>query len=82
MFGIPKMHFYYHRDTKGLIHVQNAVMGYLGQHHVHTEKGFEKWKNGISPDVLHESETQDCDCGLKPREARSHDGHITKTEEV
>lgn len=30
----------------GTIHIQNAAMGYLGQHHVHTAEHFEKWRGG------------------------------------
>jgi hypothetical protein len=71
-----KMHFYYHKDHRGRIHVQNAVMGYLGQHHVHTPEEFEEWKKGISEDCLHEGPVDDCNCGLEPGEARSHDGHL------
>jgi hypothetical protein len=91
-----KMHFYYHKDRQekyessgrgridkqSLIHVQNAVMGHLGQHHVHTPEEFEEWKKGISEDCLHEGPVNDCDCGLEPGEARSHDGQVTKIKET
>ena len=41
-----EMTFYCSRQADGTIHIQNAAMGYLGQHHVHTPEDFEKWRDG------------------------------------
>ena len=41
-----EMTFYCAKQPDGTIHVQNAVKGYLGQHHVHTPEDFEKCRNG------------------------------------
>jgi hypothetical protein len=37
------MTFYCTREKDGTIHVQNAVMGMMGQHHVHTPEDFKSW---------------------------------------
>ena len=38
-----EMHFYTTKTPDGSIHVQNAIMGHFGQHHVHSEEGFKRW---------------------------------------
>ena len=42
-----EMTFYCTREPDGTIHVQNAVTGFLGQHHVHTPEDFERWTAGM-----------------------------------
>lgn len=62
------MTFYCSKNQDGLIHVQNAIMGMLGQHHVHDEAGFAAWANNppaISNDaIVWLNDVKDCDCGL------------------
>ena len=65
------MTFYCTREPDGTVHVQNAVMGYLGQHHVHSPEDFERWKTGISKSHVVWLDAAPCDCGLKPGEVRS-----------
>lgn len=61
-----RMQFYISKDSAGNIHVQNAVMGYLGQHHVHTPKDFAAWKKSakVAAKDCHQLKVA-CDCGLK-----------------
>jgi hypothetical protein len=56
-----KMHFYVTITKDGLYHVQNTVMGMMGQHHVHTKEGYRKWKIGIEKEYLHISNGKCCD---------------------
>lgn len=51
MFGIAEMNFYYWHEKDKVV-VQNAVMGMMGQKHVHTEKDFKQWRKDISPKNL------------------------------
>jgi len=52
------------KNKDGSIHVQNAVMGMFGQHHVHDKKGFEEWKKGVNEeDIIYID--GECDCGLQ-----------------
>jgi hypothetical protein len=60
------MTFYTYKDADGNIHVQNAVMGMLGQHHVHTPADFRHW--GKPGDDIQEMYAL-CDCGMKPGES-------------
>ena len=71
-----EMHFYVTKTTDGLYHVQNAVMGMLGQHHVHTEKGFKKWMREIEKEKIHTS-SGNCDCGLRAGNVQDHTGNVT-----
>ena len=66
-----QMNFYCTKEPDGTIHVQNAVMGFLGQHHVYTTEDFEHWKVGITKSQIVWLDGAPCDCGLKPREVRS-----------
>ena len=66
------MTFYCTKESDGTIHVQNAVMGMMGQRHVHTQEDFDKWAKGnedsiqwMAPDL------GDCDCGLRAGEVKS-----------
>jgi len=71
-----EMSFYCTREADGTIHVQNAVMGFLGQHHVHTPEDFERWRRaGYQPvpdRLIHWLEAAPCRCGLAPGEVRQH----------
>lgn len=66
------MQFYISKDSAGNIHVQNAVMGHLGQHHVHTPKDFAAWKKSakVAAKDCHQLKTV-CDCGLEPGQVKS-----------
>jgi hypothetical protein len=67
------MTFYVSKDKDGNIHVQNAVMGALGQHHVHSLEGFERWRK--PGDSIREIAGV-CDCGLSPGQVRDHTGRV------
>jgi len=72
-----EMHFYVTKTEDGLYHVQNVVMGHFGQHHIHNEKSFNKWKKNINPKYIHMFEFKaSCNCGLtKSGDVREYDGH-------
>lgn len=61
------MQFYVFTDSDGNVHVQNAVAGMLGQHHVHTPEDFERWRKD-SDDVREMGGS--CGCGLQPGQVR------------
>jgi len=71
-----RMSHYVTITEDGSYHVQNAVMGMFGQHHVHTKKDFNDWvrKNKIAKeDIIYLNDCVDghkCDCGLKPGESK------------
>lgn len=73
------MHFYATRTPDGKIHVQNAIMGMPGQHHVHNERSFKRWRRGIKPDAL-TIEEGTCDCGLDVGQVREYDGHVWSSD--
>lgn len=52
MAVLTTMTFYAFRCKDGKIHVQNAVAGMLGQHHVYTPEEFEQWKSKLSKKEL------------------------------
>ncbi len=56
------------KTPDGLIHVQNAVGVTMGQHHVHTAKGFKLWAKGIPTEPVVDGE---CDCGLTEGQTKS-----------
>jgi hypothetical protein len=69
-----RMQFYCQRNPDGAIHVQNAVMGHLGQHHVHTQKDWDRWSKTVPAEDISwypEGKYDPCDCGLKPGEKKS-----------
>ena len=74
---MEEMRFYFFKTKDGLYHVQNAVAGLLGQHHVHTEKGFKKWSKNIPKKNLINQGKGTCDCGLSAGDVKSHEGHVT-----
>ena len=59
------MQFYTYNDADGNVHVQNAVAGMLGQHHVHTPEDFKRW---CRPNTEITEMGGLCDCGMKPGE--------------
>lgn len=61
---VVEMNFYITKTSDGLYHVQNAVKGQFGQHHVHDEESFNKWKEGIEEKNLKFLKGE-CNCGLK-----------------
>ena len=75
----PTMSFYVTRTDDGLVHVQNAVGGMLGQHHVHTPDDFERWLGGapdkgigpVSSEDSYDTGKTTCGCGLGAGEKRS-----------
>jgi hypothetical protein len=71
-----EMHFYITKTRDGLYHIQNAISGVLGQHHVHTKTGYEKWKKEIPKERLHIEEGKVC-CDLKAGEVKDHRGNVT-----
>ena len=74
-----EMTFYVTRTDDGLVHVQNAVGGMLGQHHVHDAAGYESWKKGapdksigpVSDSSIKDNPAPACKCGLGAGEMRS-----------
>lgn len=68
-----RMAHYVIRTPDGLVHVQNAVMGHFGQHHVHTVEQFDTWvkKNKIAKSDIVELKCNQCSCGLKAGEVSS-----------
>lgn len=82
-FGVKKlatiqMLFHVTKTEDELYHIQNSVMGLSGQHHVHTQKGFDSWLKGVKkgPTVEHGK----CSCGLKAGYVRDHDGQVWKND--
>ena len=68
----PTMKHYVSTDTDGNIHVQNAIMGMMGQHHVHTPADFKRWKRGVPKSAIETLTGCDhCDCGRKPGEVKA-----------
>lgn len=69
-----EMYFYVTKTSDGMYHVQNIVMGLLGQHHVHNEISYKKWKRKIDKKFIKESNGE-CNCGLKKSgDVREYDG--------
>lgn len=60
----------------GALHVQNFTGMYLGQHHVHSKKGFEDWKKKAVPENKGKLKVEKgvCKCGLKPGWVRECNG--------
>ena len=60
----------------GLYHVTNMVRGMKGQHHVHTEESYDRWKaqGNISDDRIMISEGT-CNCDMKAGAVEEYDGH-------
>lgn len=77
---LMKMMHYVTKTSDGLVHVQNMVAGHHGQHHVHTEQGYENWKRlahfKVSDDSIEILKGDKCDCGLKAGDTMEHDGKL------
>jgi hypothetical protein len=73
-----EMHFYVVKAPDGTYHVQNILspFGKLGQHHVHSEKSYEKWAQNIDKKFIHYLGEKPCDCGLKCGDVREYDGRV------
>ncbi|KKL79837.1 hypothetical protein LCGC14_2010810 [marine sediment metagenome] len=65
------MNHYCTREKDGTVHVQNAVMGIMGQHHVHTPNDFAKWRKDVDNNAIEWLDCDPCDCGLKAGEVRA-----------
>ena len=76
MSTVIRMYFDATETSDGLIHVQNSVMGMLGQHHVHTKANFEKWRNGKSVQLSKGT----CDCNMQAGDVREYDGQRWHSE--
>jgi len=74
------MKFYCQKQPDGTIHVQNAVMGHLGQHHVHTAAEFAAWRKGVGAKYLKLADAKACGCGLEPGQVREYDGKVWSGE--
>lgn len=70
-----EMHHFAQKGRDGNIHVQNMVAGMFGQHHVHTKRGFGRWRKEVGATVKWEGPGP-CNCGLKPGQVREYDGHV------
>ncbi|MGD0919926.1 MAG: hypothetical protein ABSB22_26100 [Thermodesulfobacteriota bacterium] len=70
------MRHYVALTPDGLYHVQNMVGAMIGQHHVHTEKGYKEWKKDIDKKYFHLETGEFCACGLEPGYVKDHDGRV------
>ena len=73
------MRFYATRYPDGTVHVQNAVNGLPGQHHVHSAESFERWRKHVSPEALEIEDAKEggeCGCGLGVGQVREYDGRV------
>jgi len=70
------MRHYVALTPDGLYHVQNMIGAMIGQHHVHTEKGYKEWKKDIDKKYLHLEKAEFCACGLEPGYVKDHDGRV------
>lgn len=67
------MRFYVHRNEDGSVHVQNALMGHAGQHHVHSPEGFDEWRSK-GDDIVEQS--GQCNCDLSIGQVRDANGRV------
>jgi hypothetical protein len=70
------MQHYVALTPDGLYHVQNMIGVMVGQHHIHTEKGYQEWKKAIDKKYIHEEIAEFCPCGLEPGYVKEHDGRV------
>ena len=75
------MRHYVALTPDGLYHVQNVVGAMPGQHHVHSEQGYIKWKKNIDKKYIHEEIAEFCPCGLEPGHVQEHDGRAWFNED-
>jgi hypothetical protein len=76
MFPLDEMHHYVTVTPGGQYHVQNMVGSMIGQHHVHSEQGFRKWKRKIDKKYIHLERGEFCVCGLGPGYVKEFDGRV------
>lgn len=77
---LPDMRHYVALTPDGMYHVQNIVGTMIGQHHVHTEQGYMKWKKGIDKKYLRIENAEFCPCGLEPGYVKEYDGRVWLNE--
>jgi hypothetical protein len=63
---LHEMYHYVALTPDGLYHIQNIVGTMIGQHHVHSEQGYVKWKEHIDKKYLLMERVESCPCGLEP----------------
>jgi hypothetical protein len=68
------MRHYVALTPDGLYHVQNVVGAMPGQHHIHSEQGYIKWKKNIDKKYIQEEIAEFCPCGLESGHVKEHDG--------
>jgi hypothetical protein len=78
---ISVMRHYVALTPDGWYHVQNVVGTMPGQHHVHSEQGYIKWKKNIDKKYIHEEIAEFCPCGLEPGYVKEHDGRAWFNED-
>jgi hypothetical protein len=77
-----EMHHYVSLTPDGMYHVQNMAGALVGQHHVHSQRGFGKWKRNISKKYIHIDKADSCECGLEPGYVREYDGRVWFNESL
>jgi len=70
------MRHYVTLTPDGLYHVENIVGPYPGQHHIHTEQGYRRWRSNIDKKYIHLEEGELCVCGLEPGYVLEYDGRV------
>lgn len=74
-----EMRHYWFTAADGLIHVQNWVSCYEGQHHVHTKTQFAQWRKSVdAKNLIHIREAKSCDCGLHAGQVREGGRFLTR----
>ena len=74
-----EMHYYVTIAPTKEVHIQNMVMNMAGEHHIHSWKGFFKWKRNIDRKFIH-IKNGECDCGLKIGDVKEYDGKVWHNE--
>jgi hypothetical protein len=64
-----------------LFHVQNIVGTMIGQHHVHSEQGYVKWRKNIDMNHLLMERVDSCPCGLDAGYVQEFDGRVWLNKE-
>ncbi len=75
---MARMTFYVSKDKDANVHVQNAVMGALGQHHVHSPEGFKRWRK---PGDNIQELAGAAGSGLSLGQVRDHTGRVSALSE-
>lgn len=61
---MPQMDFKVSRLPDGTYHVQDRVGAFLGQHHVHSKEGFDRWEKKRKSGEISIEAAPNCDCGM------------------